>query len=134
MPVAGVRRVERAAEQADARVSGMGARWRHSSGYFPHTAPKLSWIKNKALLRCVPGAILLVMDYRKHITLEPWKRGGKPCIRDMRITVYDVLGWLASGMSEEEILRDFPELTRDDIKASLAYAADRERRTTSIVA
>ena len=52
----------------------------------------------------------------------------------MRITVYDVLGWLASGMSEEEILRDFPELTRDDIKASLAYAADRERRTTSIVA
>ncbi len=74
------------------------------------------------------------MEYRKYITLEPGKRGGKPCIRGMRITVYDVLGWLASGMSEEAILRDFPELARDDIKACLAFAADRERQTTSIVA
>ncbi len=74
------------------------------------------------------------MDYRNHITLEPGKRGGKPCVRGMRITVYDVLGWLASGMSEEAILLDFPELTRDDIKACLAFAADRERQTISIVA
>ena len=74
------------------------------------------------------------MEYRKYITLEPGKRGGKPCIRGMRITVYDVLGWLASGMSEEAILRDFPELAPDDIKACLAFAADRERQTTSIVA
>ncbi|MCH9020861.1 MAG: DUF433 domain-containing protein [Proteobacteria bacterium] len=74
------------------------------------------------------------MEYRKYITLEPGKRGGKPCIRGMRITVYDVLGWLASGMSEDAILRDFPELARDDIKACLAFAADRERQTTSIVA
>ncbi len=74
------------------------------------------------------------MEYRKCITLEPGKRGGKPCTRGMRITVYDVLGWLASGMSEEAIVRDFPELARDDIKACLAFAADRERQTTSIVA
>ncbi len=74
------------------------------------------------------------MDYRNHITLEPGKRGGKPSVRGMRITVYDVLGWLASGMSEDAILLDYPELTRDDIKACLAFAADRERQTISIVA
>lgn len=74
------------------------------------------------------------MDYRNHITLEPGKRGGKPSVRGMRITVYDVLGWLASGMSEDAILLDYPELTRDDIKACLAFAADRERQTVSIVA
>ena len=68
------------------------------------------------------------MDYTKFITIEPGKRGGKPCIRGMRITVADVLGYLAAGMSEDEILRDFPYLTRDDIRAALAYAADRERR------
>jgi uncharacterized protein (DUF433 family) len=68
------------------------------------------------------------MDYRKFITLEPGKRGGKPCIRGMRITVYDILDYLASGMSEAEILRDFPELTAEDIRACLAFAADRERR------
>lgn len=65
--------------------------------------------------------------YRERITLEPGKRGGKPCIRSMRITVYDVLGWLAAGMSENQILEDFPELTREDIQACLAFAADRER-------
>jgi len=59
------------------------------------------------------------MSYRERITIEPGKRGGKPCIRSMRITVYDVLGWLASGMSEEEILGDFPELVHEDIKACL---------------
>ncbi len=69
------------------------------------------------------------MDYRKFITIEPDKRGGKPCVRGMRITVYDVLDYLASGMSHEEILKDFPYLTEDDIRACLAFAADRERRT-----
>jgi uncharacterized protein (DUF433 family) len=68
------------------------------------------------------------MDYRDIITIEPGKRGGKPCIRKMRITVYDVLGWLAAGMSQAEILDDFPELTETDIKACLAFAADREHR------
>lgn len=66
-------------------------------------------------------------DYRNIITIEPGKRGGKPCIRGMRITVYDVLDYLASGMTQEEILRDFPYLTADDIQACLSYAADRER-------
>jgi uncharacterized protein (DUF433 family) len=72
------------------------------------------------------------MDYREHITIEPGKRGGKPCIRGMRITVYDILEYLASGMSEDEILADFPDLTREDIRASLAFAADRERKLVSI--
>ena len=71
------------------------------------------------------------MDYRKIITLEPGKRGGKPCIRGLRITVYDVLEYLASGMTEQDILRDFPELTSEDLKACLAFAADRERKLTS---
>ncbi|MCJ7501683.1 MAG: DUF433 domain-containing protein, partial [Acidobacteriia bacterium] len=62
------------------------------------------------------------MDYRKHITLEPGKRGGKPCIRGLRITVYEVLDYLASGMTEDDILRDFPDLTREDIRACLAFA------------
>ncbi|HMB52557.1 MAG TPA: DUF433 domain-containing protein [Thermoanaerobaculia bacterium] len=66
--------------------------------------------------------------YRDRITLEPGKRGGKPCVRSMRITVYDVLGWLASGMSEAKILEDFPELTHEDVQACLAFAADRERQ------
>jgi len=66
------------------------------------------------------------MDYSKIITIEAGKRSGKPCIRGMRITVSDILSYLASGMTEEEIVKDFPELTREDIKASLAFAADRE--------
>lgn len=61
------------------------------------------------------------------ITLEPGKRGGKPCIRGLRITVYDVLSYLAAGMSEGQILADFPSLVQEDIRACLAYAADRER-------
>lgn len=67
-------------------------------------------------------------DYNNIITIDPNKRFGKPCIRGMRITVYDVLGWLASGMSRQEIMDDFPELTDDDITAALAYAADREHK------
>ena len=67
------------------------------------------------------------MNYREIITIEPGKRGGKPCIRRMRMTVYDVLEYLASGMSPQQILTDFPDLTAEDIQACLAYAADRER-------
>jgi uncharacterized protein (DUF433 family) len=68
------------------------------------------------------------VDYSKIITIEPGKRSGKPCIRGQRITVQDILEYLAGGMSEDEILRDFSELTRDDIRACLAFAADRERK------
>ena len=64
----------------------------------------------------------------KIITLEAGKRGGKPCIRGLRITVYDVLSWLASGMTYDEIISDFPELTKDDILAALEYAAQREQK------
>lgn len=68
------------------------------------------------------------MNYQSIITIEPDKRGGRPCIRGMRIAVSDVLGWLAAGMSHEEIVADYPELTEEDIRACLGYAADRERR------
>jgi uncharacterized protein (DUF433 family) len=71
------------------------------------------------------------MNYQSIITIEEGKRGGRPCIRGMRITVSDVLGWLAAGMSHAQILADYPELTEDDIRACLAYAADRERRLTT---
>ncbi len=68
------------------------------------------------------------MEYTDIITIEDGKRSGKPCIRGMRITVQDVLEYLAGGMSEDEILTDFSELTREDIRACLAFAADRERK------
>jgi uncharacterized protein (DUF433 family) len=68
------------------------------------------------------------MDYRDIITIEPGKRSGKPCIRGMRITVQDVLEYLASGMTEDKILSDFPELTHEDIRACIAFAANRERQ------
>jgi len=68
------------------------------------------------------------MNYQSIITLEPGKRGGRPCIRRMRIAVADVLGWLAAGMTPQAILADYPELTEEDIRACLAYAADRELR------
>lgn len=71
------------------------------------------------------------MDYRERITMEPGKRSGKPCVRGLRITVYDVLGYLASGMTYDEVLADFPELERDDILACLAFAAERERLTAA---
>ena len=73
------------------------------------------------------------MDYEKIIVIEPGKRGGKPTIRGLRITVSDVLDYLASGMTEAQILSDFPELTSEDIRACLAFAADRERRLWSPV-
>jgi uncharacterized protein (DUF433 family) len=69
-----------------------------------------------------------LMDYSQIITIEPGKRSGKPCIRGLRITVYDVLGYMAAGMSQEEILADFPDLTETDIRACLAFAADAEHR------
>ncbi len=70
------------------------------------------------------------MDYKHIITIEPGKRGGKPCIRGLRITVYDVLDYLAAGMTPEQIVADFPDLTLDDVRACLAFAADRERKLT----
>ena len=72
------------------------------------------------------------MNYKDRITIEPSKRGGKPCIRGLRITVYEVLEYLASDMTEAEILEDFPDLTREDLKAAIAFAADRERRLMEV--
>jgi uncharacterized protein (DUF433 family) len=72
-------------------------------------------------------------DYRKIITIEPGKRGGKPCVRGMRISVGDVLGWLASGMSRKEVLDDYPELTDEDILACLSYAAEKEQNLKIIL-
>ena len=91
-----------------------------------HSAPafgccrKLSWL------------VILDMDYRDYITIEPNKRGGKPCVRGLRITVYEVLEYLASDMTQAEILDDFPDLRREDLKACIAYAADRERRLMTV--
>lgn len=73
------------------------------------------------------------MDYRRLITIEPGKRAGKPCIRGMRITVYDVLDYLSSGMTHQEILDEFPYLREEDILACLSYAADRERTTLAVM-
>jgi uncharacterized protein (DUF433 family) len=74
------------------------------------------------------GSIVGSIHYEEIITIEPGKRGGKPCIRGLRITVHDVLEYLASGMTEAQILADFPDLTSNDMRACLAFAADRERR------
>ena len=72
------------------------------------------------------------MKYQERITITPGKRSGKPCIRDTRITVYDILEYLASGMPEEQIIDEFPELEKDDIRAALLFAADRERKLTTL--
>jgi uncharacterized protein (DUF433 family) len=74
----------------------------------------------------------MTIDYHNIITLESGKRSGKPCIRGLRITVYDVLSWLAEGMSREDIINDFPELNNEDITACLLFAADRERHSLAI--
>jgi len=74
------------------------------------------------------------MNYQDHIEIIPGKRSGKPCIKGTRITVYDVLGWLASGMSIQEVMDDYPELSQVDIHACLAYAAEREHRLISVSA
>jgi uncharacterized protein (DUF433 family) len=73
------------------------------------------------------------MNYSEHITIEAGKRGGKPCIRGLRITVYDVLSWLADGMTDNEIIEDYPELTKDDIKACLSFAANREHSMSALM-
>jgi len=75
-----------------------------------------------------------MQSYRQRITIEPGKREGKPCVRNMRITVYDILGWLASGMSNAEIFADFPELEQEDIQAVLAFAADRDHHLIAVSA
>ena len=80
------------------------------------------------MLRGANDARLDPMSYQQIISIDQGKRGGRPCIRHMRIAVADVLGWLAAGQTHQQILDDFPELTEDDIRACLAYAADRERR------
>ncbi|HEY0547172.1 MAG TPA: DUF433 domain-containing protein [Pyrinomonadaceae bacterium] len=74
------------------------------------------------------------MNHQDYITIDPNKRGGEPCVRGLRITVYEALEYLASEMTEEEILDDFPELTREDLKACIAFAADRERRLATVPA
>ena len=74
------------------------------------------------------------MSYRKIITVDPKKRFGKPCVHGTRIAVEDVLGWLAAGMSEDEIIGDFPELSRKDIRACLQFAAERERNVVTVAA
>lgn len=74
------------------------------------------------------------MDWQQRISIDPAVRSGKPCIKGTRITVYDVLEYLAGGMSEDQILADFPDLTRDDIRACLAFAAARERRVSNSLA
>jgi uncharacterized protein (DUF433 family) len=90
-----------------------------------------SWVSLGVITSWLNGNI---MTYKDIITIDPDKRGGKPCIRGLRITVYDVLGWLANGMTSAEIIEDFPELTHADIMACLAFAADRERAVTWIKA
>ncbi len=72
------------------------------------------------------------INYQDIITIEPGKRGGKPCVRGLRITVYDVLSWLADGMAKAEIIDDYPELTDSDIQACLRFAAEREHNLSSI--
>ncbi len=91
---------------------------------------------NSCALDCTDKSVIMLsmINYRDYITIEPGKRSGKPSIRGMRITVQDVLEYLASGMSEEMIIDDFPELTSEDIKACLAFAADRERKLITVPA
>lgn len=75
-----------------------------------------------------------MVNYKEHITMEPGKRSGKPCIRGLRVTVYDVLNMLADGMTHEEIIDDFPKLKTEDILACLAFAADKENTVTRLSA
>jgi len=83
---------------------------------------------------CAPSCRIRRMNWHDRITVNPAVRGGKPCVKGTRITVYDVLEYLAGGMSDDEILSDFPDLTLEDIRASLAFAATRERRLANSVA
>jgi uncharacterized protein (DUF433 family) len=74
------------------------------------------------------------MDWRERITIEPGKRSGKPCVRGTRITVADILSYLAGGETEDSLLKEFPQLSREDVRAALAYAADSERHTKLLAA
>jgi len=75
----------------------------------------------------------MIMNYKKYITIDAGKRGGKPCVRGMRISVYDVLSWLADGMTEADIIEDYPELNHDDITACLSFAANREHNIGALM-
>lgn len=97
----------------------------------PSSAPR-AYIDSPSIPTFVICDIIFPMDYKKFITIEPGKRSGKPCIRGTRMTVTDVLEYLAGGMTQDDILKDFPDLTPDDIRACLAYAADRERKLAAI--
>ena len=118
-------------------TSSLSDRWtgRRQSGY--RAALDVAGESGPAGTACYTGywwhvrinGVGSVIDYRDYITIEPGKRGGKPCVRGLRITVYDVLSYLASGMSLDEVLADFPALTREDVLACLAYAAEREQQT-----
>jgi len=91
-------------------------------------------ISEIGLYRVRGCAYLIDMDYSQIITIEPGKRSGKPCIRGTRMTVGDVLEYLASGMTHEQVLQDFPYLTEQDILACLSFAADRERKVELVIA
>jgi len=75
----------------------------------------------------------MMMNYKDHITIEAGKRSGKPCVRGLRISVYDVLSWLADGMTEADIIEDYPELNHDDIAACLSFAANREHNLSALM-
>jgi uncharacterized protein (DUF433 family) len=102
----------------------------------PGAGAPWQWLRLRALRRSSLHRKILSMDANlaTRITIDPGKRSGKPCIRGLRITVSDVLEYLASGMTDAEILADFPELTIEDIRACLAFAAERERRLLGSVA
>jgi uncharacterized protein (DUF433 family) len=107
-------------------------RWRRTTGILGASLISPVNRRRKCLIFVHGHATLSCMNWEQRITIDPGKRGGKPCIRGLRITVYDVLEYLASGMSEEDILKDFPDLTREDIRACLTFAADRERKLVSL--
>ena len=129
-PVVKDRRVEVGAIGPDKRVSFVIDRHSVELIEIAQRAVELAPLLIPCLL-ATARPIIGGMGYRDRIVIDPEVRFGKPCVRGTRITVGDVLSYLASGMSEQEILADFPQLTRDDIRACLAFAAERERRIVS---
>jgi uncharacterized protein (DUF433 family) len=121
-----------------ALVPRLSGKWRHRSNH-RSLAGRDKPLDSKqrsltALARINLQAYRLQMDYRDRVAIDPTVRFGKPCVRGTRIAVGDILSYLASGMREEDVLADFPQLTADDIRACLAYAAERERRSVSVPA